>query len=249
MAYYIMVKKNKEYIPLDISDNSNFERLSKYNGNKYSLEEVDLFTSKFDDEISLREQLYYEGNLDKEDILREITIRIKKDNNYKKVMYNPIYRDAYKYLDPYFLLNKMWSLSDDYDFLLALMVHYQNSYVNNETIASIRAYTLGNSELKINNLLKEFLIREIYNREYNKETSSYEEKNIKYKSLHDLASFIYHYEHKEEPKMNREEMTSTLLSFVEECDNLFKPHEEKKYKPITRKRIRKPLEGQTSFFD
>lgn len=249
MAYYITVKKNKEYVPLNISDNSNFERLSKYNGNKYSLEEIDNFTSKFGDEIYLRKQLYYEGNLSMEDITRELTIRIKNGDSYKKVMYDPIFREAKSYLDPLFLLNKMWSLSDDYDFLLALMAHYQNSYVNNETIASIRAYTLGNPELNINELLKDFLIREIYNRVYNRETNCYEEKDIKYKSLHDLAAFIYHYQHKNDPKMSKKEMEQELLSFVQELDTMLKQKEEIKDKPIIKKRVRRPLEGQTSMFD
>lgn len=249
MDYYTMVRKNNEYVPLNISDNSNFERLSRYNGNKYSLEEIDNFTSKFEDEISLRKQLYYEGILSREDITREISIRIKNGDNYKKVMYDPIFKDSKMYLDPIYLLNKMWSLSDDYDFLLALMAHYRNSYVNNETIASIRAYTLGNPELNINELLKDFLIREIYNRVYNRETNCYEEKSIKYKSLHDLAAFIYHYQHKNDPKMSKKEMEQELLSFVQELDSMFKAKEEIIERPKVKRRVKKPLDGQTSMFD
>ena len=58
MAYYIVIKNNKDYRKIDISSLKEFTRVSRFKNDCYSLEELDLFTSKFNDIIDLKEVLY-----------------------------------------------------------------------------------------------------------------------------------------------------------------------------------------------
>ena len=53
MAYYIVIKDKDNYRKLDISNMKEFTRISKFK-NGYSLEELDLFTSKFNNEVELK---------------------------------------------------------------------------------------------------------------------------------------------------------------------------------------------------
>ena len=57
MAYYLTIKEKNNLKLLDVSNLDEFTRLSKYKGGVYSLEEIDLFTECFDDEIELKRRL------------------------------------------------------------------------------------------------------------------------------------------------------------------------------------------------
>lgn len=58
MAYSVMIKKGEELVKLDISNLPTFERLSKYKDSKtYSLEEIDLCTSKYENIMHLKKDL------------------------------------------------------------------------------------------------------------------------------------------------------------------------------------------------
>ena len=241
MAYYFTVKKKDEFKCIDLSLHPYFERLSKYQGNKYSLEEIDKFTSSYANELTLRESLYYNGLLDEEEVYKEISVRFKNNGQLSKVRYNPVYQESMKYLDPLFLNYKLKILSSDHTFLNKFLSYYRNSSVNNEIIAAIREYTYGNPELNIYKLLDEFINREIYNRRYNFDTKLYEYISIKYKSLHDLAMFVYNYD--KEPEISKNEIKEELNKFISYYK---KENNTQKLKVKTRKKI---LDGQTSFLD
>ncbi len=73
MAYYLTIQKGKnEYKEINISSLNEFKRLSKYK-DSYSLEEIDMFTSMFVDEVNLKEILYDNGLICLEDISKEIS--------------------------------------------------------------------------------------------------------------------------------------------------------------------------------
>ncbi len=241
MAYYFTIRKGKEHIPLDLTNHPYFERLSEFRGNKYSLEEIDRFTSSYANELALRESLYYNGLLDKDNAFREISIRYKNKSKLNKVRYNPVFQESLKYLDPVFLNYKLKLLCTDITFINKFLSYYRNSSVNNEIISAIRAYSYGNPEFNIYSLIDEFINREIYNRKYNYDKNCYEYISVKYKSLHDLAMFVYNYE--KEPDMSKNEIKEELTKFINYYNKDSKINH---FKVKTRKKV---LEGQTSFFD
>lgn len=241
MAYYLMVKKNNDYRSIDISDHCFFERISKYSGDKYSLEELDNFTSNYANELSLREALFVDGLLDENDVFRDISIRYKKGDNYIKVKYNPVFTDSKWYLDVNFLIYKIKSLLGNAVFLNKLLYYYRKSFINNSTVASIREFINGNPELNIEYLINEFVYREVYNLEYDVSNGTYHILSVKYKSLHDLAMFVYNFENKDD------------LSWNEICDELnlfiiFIKGTDKKIL-IKEKESKGLIDGQTSMFD
>lgn len=231
MAYYLTVKEKNNFKQLDISTLEEFTRLSKFRDSSYSLDEIDLFTSNFEDELALKEVLYTKGIITKEDILKEITIRRKNKSILEKVMYGLVYKDNSKYLDIYYLRAELLGLQNDKVFLNKLLNHYRNNY-KQEHLAKIRAILEGyqGSDINMHEAISSFYIDEIF--ETNKENGN---AKIKYKSLHDLAMFVYNYiEH------NSKKVTSSDLEELKE--KLSKP---KTY--VKTRTIRTELEGQLSF--
>lgn len=255
MAYYITIKDKDDYKTIDISNHVFFERLSNFKGDRYSLEELDKFTSNYANELAFRESLLFDGLLDEEEVFKDLSIRMKtkdkktKEVIYDKVMYDPVYNDSKKYLDINYLTYKIKSLSYDYNFLNKLLNHYRNSYVNNRTNAYIREFMFGNPELNIYNLLDEFIYREIYNYKLDNETGEYIITSVKYKSLHDLAMFVYNYEHK--ITLTKEEINKELKEFIAYLKREgMMPKKEVNTEPKkVKKRVKGLVEGQTSFFD
>ncbi len=241
MAYYFTIRNKNEYKSINLTNHPSFERTSKFQGDRFSLDEIDKFTSNYANELALRESLYFYGLLDEEEAFKEISIRMKSKGELSKVKYSPVYEDSAKYLDTEYLSYKLKSFSKDFNFLNKFLTYYRNSSVNNDIVCAIRSYTLGNSELDIYILIDEFINRELYNRRYNIEKHCYDYISIKYKSLHDLAMFIYNYENSSE--MSKSEINDELNNFINylKQDTIIN-----KPKVKTRKKI---LEGQTSFFD
>jgi len=110
----------------------------------------------------------------------------------------------------------------------------------------------------IKNIIKIFLYNEIYERRKNvgeydvsikdyRYMYEYNKEKIRYKALHDLAKFVYDYDSKrrqeelEEHEFQEEFLEPGEISFEEE-PVIIAPVKK-------RKRVRKPLEGQTSLFD
>ena len=226
MAYYIVIKNNKDYRKIDISSLKEFTRVSRFKNDCYSLEELDLFTSKFNDIIDLKEVLYENNLINNNEILSDISIRIKSNNKLVKVKYDMVYSNSVKFLDTMYLKSVICTLSNDKDYLNKLISYYRNSSCNNENIAKIRWILLGNSdEIDLYNVINDFIIKEIFKTDYNTG-----EVALKYKSLHDLAMFTYNYINKKEDK--KEE----LLILQSELIN-----------KVKKKKRNKQIEGQMSF--
>ena len=226
MAYYIVIKNNKDYRKIDISSLKEFTRVSRFKNDCYSLEELDLFTSKFNDIIDLKEVLYENNLINNDEILSDISIRIKSNNKLVKVKYDMVYSNSVKFLDTMYLKSVICTLSNDKDYLNKLISYYRNSSCNNENIAKIRWILLGNSdEIDLYNIINDFIIKEIFKTDYNTG-----EVALKYKSLHDLAMFTYNYINKKEDK--KEE----LLILQSELIN-----------KVKKKKRNKQIEGQMSF--
>lgn len=192
MAYYIVIKDKDNYRKLDISNMKEFTRISKFK-NGYSLEELDLFTSKFNNEVELKRCLYENNIINYDDILSDISIRIKNNDKLDKVRYDFVYSDSFKYLDIMYLKSTINILSNDLVYLNKLLSYYRNSSCNNENISKIRWILLGNDgyELNLHNVINDFITREVF--KINRDTG---EVSVKYKSLHDLAMFTYNYSNK-----------------------------------------------------
>lgn len=226
MAYYIVIKNNKDYRKIDISSLKEFTRVSRFKNDCYSLEELDLFTSKFNDIIDLKEVLYENNLINNDEILSDISIRIKSNNKLVKVKYDMVYSNSVKFLDTMYLKSVICTLSNDKNYLNKLISYYRNSSCNNENIAKIRWILLGNSdEIDLYNVINDFIIKEIFKTDYNTG-----EVSLKYKSLHDLAMFTYNYINEKEDK--KEE----LLILQSELINRVK-----------KKKRNKQIEGQMSF--
>lgn len=230
MAYYIVIKNNKDYRKIDISSLKEFTRVSRFKNDCYSLEELDLFTSKFNDIIDLKEVLYENNLINNDEILSDISIRIKSNNKLVKVKYDMVYSNSVKFLDTMYLKSVICTLSNDKDYLNKLISYYRNSSYNNENIAKIRWILLGNSdEIDLYNVINDFIIKEIFKTDYNTG-----EVALKYKSLHDLAMFTYNYINKKEDK--KEDKKEELLILQSELIN-----------KVKKKKRNKQIEGQMSF--
>ncbi len=209
MAYYIVIKDKDNYRKLDISNMKEFTRISKFK-NGYSLEELDLFTSKFNNEVELKRCLYENNIINYDDILSDISIRIKNKDKLDKVRYDFVYSDSFKYLDIMYLKSSINILSNDLVYLNKLLSYYRNSSCNNENISKIRWILLGNDgyELNLHNVINDFITREVF--KINRDTG---EVSVKYKSLHDLAMFTYNYSNKKKDnKVNLLKLQKEILT-------------------------------------
>ena len=209
MAYYIVIKDKDNYRKLDISNMKEFTRISKFKSG-YSLEELDLFTSKFNNEVELKRCLYENNIINYDDILSDISIRIKNKDKLDKVRYDFVYSDSFKYLDIMYLKSTINILSNDLVYLNKLLSYYRNSSCNNENISKIRWILLGNDgyELNLHNVINDFITREVF--KINRDTG---EVSVKYKSLHDLAMFTYNYSNKKKDnKVNLLKLQKEILT-------------------------------------
>lgn len=245
MAYYLTIKKRNEYKLLDISSLDEFQRLSNLKSS-YSLQEIDLFTSKFFGEIDLKTKLFEQGIISLEDITREISIRKKHKEELEKVMYDPVYSYNCKYLDEIYLRGKLLSLQNDKEFLNKLLNHYNKKY-NQEFLREIRErlkYLIENDK-KMYNALDSFFKDEIYDIDYKTGLAK-----LKYKSLHDLAMFVEHYlSEKGKSLIEIEINKSNKKRELEELKTSLTPKENKEEKAVyVRTKKKYDLDGQSSLF-
>ncbi len=189
MAYYLMISNKDEYKNIDITSLDTFNKTSKYTGSAYSLSEIDAFTMKYKDEVELKKDLYENGIIDIDEICKDITIRRKDKDQYIKVKYGLAYKERTKYFDQIYLRSTILSKQKDYEFIAKLSSYYRNSYVNsiNINILSFIAYNKITNE--VDKVLNDFIERELYR--YHTTSGTYK---LNYKSLHDLAMFVYNYD-------------------------------------------------------
>lgn len=254
MAYYLTIKRNNDYKLVDLSSLEEFTKLSKYKNGVFSLDEIDECTSKFCDEISLKKSLYENGLIEIGDITKELSIRMKNKEKLEKVRYGLVYSNMKKYLDINYLRSAILVLQNDREFLEKLVSNYRNSYSNAVTVAEITNYLFDNCNFRINiyNALNDFFINEIFSRE--KEAG---EVKLKYKSLHDLAMFVYNYISNIEKRMKNQSENLDNISKSKQLlqlqkDLIIKDNKNNGNYPIkklTKKELEKtPIEGQISLF-
>lgn len=240
MAYYLTIKQKQNYKLLDVSNMKEFKRLSKFKGNAYSLEEIDIFTSFFQGEIALKKVLYENRIIDLDDISKEISIRRKNKDEMIKVMYDLVYSYNKKYTDDVYIRMKLLELQNDRVFLNKLLNHYRNNY-KQDNLAQIRAALEGYTDINLYESLNSFFIDEVY--DIDRSTG---QTKIKYKSLHDLGMFIYNYILL---KCNHEDIMMLDEVKVKEQENLKSLVEQTSIKMKKRvKKQREELEGQQSLF-
>lgn len=246
MAYYITIKVNKGYKLLDVTGMQTFTKLSKFKSNSYSLEEIDLFTSQYPNELVLKRNLYNFGIIALEDITKDISIRMKIKDNLEKVRYGLVYNDTSKYFDEFYLRMELLELQNDTIFLNKLLDYYRNSH-KQESLRQINSILHGYNGTSINiyNALNMFFKDTVY--EINYKTG---ETKLKYKSLHDLAMFIYNYLQtreltKDEIERYKQERQTELCALQE---SLSPKNVKVDLKVKTRTKKKYDLDGQSSFF-
>ncbi len=245
MAYYLTIKEKNNYKMLDITSLEEFTRYSKFKNSSYSLDEIDIFTSKFDNEVALKTRLYEKGIISKNELMKKIEIRMKLNQKLKIVHYGLVYKEASKYLDIKYLEAKLLSLQNDKNFLNKLLNHYRSSH-KQERLREINALLNGyhDSGINIYNSLSEFYKDEIFLENYKTKVVT-----LKYKSLHNLAMFVYNYinSKNELSDIIKLERKKTLEELKKELVKIKEP-EQQIYVKTKKRKLKKEIDGQLSFF-
>lgn len=245
MAYYLTIKEKNNYKALDITSLEEFIRFSKFKNASYSLDEIDKLTSKFNNESEFKKRLFEKGIINREEITKKIEIRIKLSGKLKIVHYGLIYREEAKYLDIQYLKSKILSFQNDRGFLNKLLNYYRGSH-EQESLRQIAALLSGyaGSDLNMYASLNQFINDEIFNKNY--QTG---EVTLKYKSLHDLAMFVCNYERNSgtQTLTEKDDRIKELEALKQELIKAKEVQEPIQVKKRTRK-LRKEIDGQTSFF-
>lgn len=241
MAYYLTVKEKQGFKLLDITRVEEFRRTSKFKNNSYSLEEIDAFSSQFQNEFELKRKLYEGSVITLDDITKTIEIRRKYDGELEKVTYDLIYRYNKKFLDIEYLKHLFLTLQNDEIFIRKLLSRYKNKKDTEEEFFAIRAILNGyvGIDLDIYNELNKFFNNTVEDKKG----------NIKYKSLHDLAVFIYNYLlSKTLGEINLSLMKQTTKQELENLKESLTPKEIKVDLKVKTKKKKYDLDGQTSLF-
>ena len=210
MAYYLMVEKKRgEYMPLDITKSKCFTRLSNLKSNKANLNEIDLFTMMFNDNMELRKSLINEGILDANDSNRELSIRRIEKGKYIKVPYGFLYQSDIEYvMDPKRLIRRINDklLNNDFRYIERFANNYLDYHECSSTSGEVKMAALDSA--RINGISKYFnmvdqnndkllirmlklLIYEHYQLPSGKVI--YKDKII-YRNLHSLIAFTDYYD-------------------------------------------------------
>ena len=241
MAYHLTVKENQKHKKLNITGLEEFKRLSRFKSETYSLEEIDLFTSHFEDELEIKRRLYENGVIGIDDLTKDISIRMKNKKDLKKVRYGLVYRETAKYCKYHELRMLLLALQNDTIFLKKLLDHYRNCY-KQEGLRQINALLHGYQDTDID-------IYSALNLFYNDQVTYIDKKTgelkLKYRQIHDLLMFICHYlsNNGKTPSEIEDDRNERIRSLSALKLSLTTASEPKK-----RIRIRKELEGQESFF-
>lgn len=258
MAYYLTIKDKDNYRTLDISSLPGFERKSNLKDSiSYTLEEIDLCTSKYNSEYAFREGLYKYGIIRLEDITKNIEIRSRKKDSFIIVRNGIVYNSESKYLDEISLKYILLSKQTDLAFLEKLISYYRNSYCNKVNIGIIESMLSRQDFSSLYFVLENFYEREVYFFD-----AKSKDIRLKYKSFHDLAMFICRYDEKKELDKNgisietyKEIRKESLYSLRETINCKNQKSSGQNFPSKVKKRTRKyldemhPIEGQISFFD
>lgn len=268
MAYYFMVETKKgNYQKLNITKSSCFTKLSKFRQTgACSLEEIDLFTTSFYNELELRKHLIEEGILSINLAHKSLSTRISKNNNYHKVMYDFLYQKDIEYIiNPKILIKEIYTrdITNDFIFLRELAKNYQNYYDCSSSAPELRelanlSLTYGIRQKELNELDGEgnplsvrvikLLIYDYY--QDNSGLITYNESKIKYSHLHSLIAFINNYDKKRKSNEERAELEKEGISSLG-INPIIKEQQETiiNYKKRTKTKKKEEIPGQYSLFD
>ncbi len=249
VAYYLMVEKRKgQYEPVDITKDKAgcFSRVANnFKNTGCSLEEIDLFTMHFNDIRELKEHLLRRGILEPADANKALSIRLLRNNYYHKVMYDMLYQKDLEYMmDPSRLIERIRDKlrEGDYRFVESFARDFSEFHDCRTTAPEVRAYATDsirdnlccrhlydldeNGDDPLTRMTK-LLIYDYYQ---NQKGKIIYKQGIKYRNLHSVLAYVNNYDKKHmlDDEIDKE------VGIVS--------------KPKTRKRVRKPLPGQTSLF-
>ena len=250
MAYYFMVEtKRGKYTALDIHQSKEFQVEPKFKkAGACTLLEIDLFTTSFIDEESLRIKLIEEGILSPKFANKPLSIRNAKQGRYSKVPYDFLYQKDIEYIEDYNklierILDKYYA--NNFGFIRKLANNFNGHNECSSTAPEVRqlidiSIRSGfrdrrlddldeNGDILVERLLK-LLILKYTQHPYDGKIQYTEE--INYRNLHDLIAFTNYCD--------------------EETKKLTPTEQIKKEEPKVLKRtkkIRQEIEGQLSFWD
>lgn len=259
MAYYFMIEKKKgEYSKIDITKSTYFDNPPSFKvPGGCSLEEIDSFTTKFANEEELRKALCFEGLLDISEIIKPLSIRVLRNQTYKKVMYGFLYQKDAKYIhNPEKLIEdlKYFDYKNDFHFMQKIAAHYQPYRECNDTASTllncathglmcgVRKIHLDEVDNNGDNLFTRLLKLLIYKQHINYGETTYDYNSVVYRNLHSIIAFVDNYDKKyiETEKANDKqagEITNYEMPIINS--------------PKTRRLINKnkQIDGQISMFD
>jgi len=255
MAYYFTVEEKKgKYLPLDIKKSKYFTKQSKFKNLGLSLQEIDLFTTMFNNEEELRASLLKEGILPLSMSSKSLSARLLRKDVYHKVIYDFLYQADIEYiLDPNRLITRINDklYEGDFRFVESLASAYLKFYDCASTAAEVRAWANfsiktssrshyfdeldENGNLLLTRMLK-LLIYEYYQNQDGKVT--YKE-GIKYLNLHSLIAFTNNYD----KKNITNKLAPVASSVPSKEENIFMDATGIKEK----KRKKRPIPGQIGF--
>lgn len=216
MAYYLTTKNKNSFDIVDITKSKKFKKLSTYTKEgACSLKEIDNFTIQFNNEADMKKQLFLEEIIDSEQGFKTLSVRIKNKDNYKKVMYEALYKDnaghfvakterEYRSL----LKDEIGELSvgriifeylqkiNDVDFLDKFVRTFYNYYECRLSINDLGCYVSDSKRTGIfSRYLESTFMETLYSLCYGYDKIN-ETKVKNYKNIHTLAAFIAHQDKK-----------------------------------------------------
>ncbi len=188
-----------------------------------SLDKIDEFTMRFNNEDSLRMFLIQNGLMDM-NFTGKIRISYKYNKKYQKL--NVVYSDMKKYFDVFYLKHKLCQHSNDVIFLEKLANHY--------SIGSSKFNLQGTNVLDIRNYLSDvrqskpfeskmldIAINDLFEKAVYKINYKTGEAKINYRGLRDLALFISNYEKTINLKEVKNKLENSFKKFEGEQIGLF----------------------------
>ena len=239
MAYYLTVEsKRDEFIPLEIKHSIYFQIVkTKYDKKcAYTLEEIDNFTTMFDNELELRKALIYEGILPIDLKNRKLSIRILRKGKYEKIKYDFLYQKDLEYLvNPLLVVEEIMKryYQNDFLFLQKFAGNFSNFYECSTTAPEVlQSATISLREGRRHYLLesvdknRDLLVTRLVKLLILKHTESFDgtinyKDEINYRNLHSVVAFINNYDKKiSEDKMNINDQLQSGVSTSEEIEQL-----------------------------
>lgn len=203
MAYYFAVEiEEKSYIAKNIRNSKYFGSICRgFGPYECTLEEIDGFTSEFDSEDKLKEQLLKEKIIDKSDLDKNIAIIFTQGFKRRKVDGNILYNDIKLMLNyPNEVIKYITgiAMNKDYNFFRELSKKLPDGTINKllvsklATLIELSLTNEDNSELD-NNMIDEVARLLIYQTKVKEDGTIAYSNDINTENLHNILSFISEY--------------------------------------------------------